>query len=69
MTDRPRFGSIATAVARYGIGRSSFYELAKQDARLFRKFRSKTLVDFGVLDEIMDELPCGATPKKRAVMT
>jgi hypothetical protein len=65
MTDlaRPRFGSINAAVATYSIGRSSIYELAREHHDLFVKFRTKTLVDYGVMDRIVDALPRGRSPR------
>jgi hypothetical protein len=57
MSIRPRTGKIPDAVEYSGIGRSSFYELAPQYEGLFVKFRDSTLVNFEVLDRIIDELP------------
>jgi hypothetical protein len=52
-----RFGSIPQACNYGGVGRSSLYALAGQHAGLFKKFGSKTLVNFGVYDQILDALP------------
>jgi hypothetical protein len=57
MSIRPRTGKIPDAVEYSGIGRSSLYELAPQYEGLFVKFRDSTLVNFEVLDRIIDELP------------
>jgi hypothetical protein len=56
---RPKSGSIKRAVAIYGIGRSSLYGLARKHPQLFRKFGAKTLVDYEVLEDIIDGLPTG----------
>jgi hypothetical protein len=52
-----RFGTIADATEYSGISRTSLYRLGAVHKRLFRKFQSSTLVDFHVLDEILDALP------------
>ena len=54
---RPRFGRIPAAVAYSGISKSSLYELRAQTPKLFRKNGTATLVDFDVLDELLDALP------------
>ena len=54
---RPRFGRIKTAVAYSGIGRSTLYELREQTPGLFRKNGKATLVDFDILDALLDALP------------
>jgi hypothetical protein len=64
---RPRTGKIRAAVQYSGIGRSSLYELAPQHEGLFLKFGDSTLVNFEVLDRIIDGLPPAKikTPPKR----
>ena len=52
MTEIARFGSISAATATFGIGRSSLYLL---------KFGAKSLVDYGVLQDIVNALPTGAS--------
>jgi hypothetical protein len=54
---RPRFGRIPTATAYTGIGRSKLYELAARTPGLLKKFDGATLVDFDVLDAMLDALP------------
>jgi hypothetical protein len=65
---RPRAGKIRAAVQYSGIGRSSLYELAPQHDGLFLKFRNSTLVNFEVLDQIINALPQAKikAPKKRS---
>lgn len=54
---RPRFGRIPAAVAYSGISKSALYELRAQAPKLFRKNGTATLVDFDVLDAVLDALP------------
>ena len=54
---RPRGGCIADAVAYSGIGRSSLYIAAAKTPGLFRKNGKAIVVDFDVLDEVIDNLP------------
>jgi hypothetical protein len=54
---RPRWGTVKKANAEYSIGKTEIYETAKKHPKLLRKWGNKTLVDFDVLDEIMDKLP------------
>lgn len=53
----PRFGKIPAAVHYSGFGRSKLYELAADNPGLFRKSGASTLVDFDVLDGILNNLP------------
>jgi hypothetical protein len=53
----PRFGTIPNAVGYSGRSRSRLYQLAARHNGLFRKDGRSTLVDFVVLDEILDRLP------------
>jgi hypothetical protein len=57
---RPRSGSIKAACEYSGIGRSSLYVEAARHAGLFRKWGGKTIVDFNILDRVIDELPDAA---------
>jgi hypothetical protein len=62
-----RLGKLPAAIEYCGIGRSSLYELAPQHPGLFVKFKGATLVNFAVLDRILDALPPArikAPPKK-----
>jgi hypothetical protein len=54
---RPRSGTINTAVAYSGIGRSSLYMLAVKHPTLMKKLGDRTLIDFDVLDQILNDLP------------
>jgi hypothetical protein len=54
---RPRMGKIPDAVAYSGRSRSRLYELGAKYPGLFRKDGTSTLVDFEVLDEILEALP------------
>jgi hypothetical protein len=54
---RPRLGTIARATDYSGRSRSRLYQLAAKHEGLFRKDGASTLVDFGVLDKILDSLP------------
>jgi hypothetical protein len=65
---RPRSGKIPQAVEYSGIGRSTLYELAPQFPGLFKKNGAATLVDFDILDVIIDQLPLAEiTPPKHDV--
>jgi len=63
LPSRPRFGRIPTAVQYSGFSRSRIYELAVDHEGLIRKDNSASLVDFDVLDQILDELPAGFSPQ------
>ena len=52
-----RFGRIRKAVEYGGISRSGLYVLAGAHPDLFVKFGKSTLVNFDVLDRVLDRLP------------
>jgi hypothetical protein len=52
-----RFGSISAAVDYSGRSRSRLYQLAPKYPGLFRKDGKSTIVDFSILDAILDDLP------------
>jgi hypothetical protein len=52
---RPRFGKIPAAVKYSGRSRGRLYQLASQHPGLFKKDGASTLVDFAVLDKILDD--------------
>jgi hypothetical protein len=52
-----RFGKIRDAVAYSGISRTVLYEIAPRYPGLFRKNGAATIVDFSILDRVLDELP------------
>jgi hypothetical protein len=54
---RPRSGRIAAAKAYSGFGRSKLYEVAAKHPGLFRKNGTAVIVDFDILDEIINALP------------
>jgi hypothetical protein len=54
---RPRFGRIPAALQYSGTSRSGLYEWAAEYPGLFRKNGAATLVDFDILDTILDGLP------------
>jgi hypothetical protein len=56
-SERPRMGRIPKAIEYSGISRSGLYELASKWPGLFRKNGVSTLIDFDVLDSVLDELP------------
>jgi hypothetical protein len=62
---RPRLGRIPTARVYSGLGRSSLYRLAGMTPGLFKKHGKSTLVDFEVLDRVLDALPVAAISKPR----
>jgi hypothetical protein len=64
---RPRFGKIPAATAYSGLGRTKLYEEAAANPGLFRKAGAATIVDFDVLDAILEQLPPAkiSMPKSR----
>jgi hypothetical protein len=54
---RPRFGKVATALSYAEVSRSRLYEWGRKQPKLFRKNGSASMIDFDVLDAILDELP------------
>ena len=54
---RPRLGKIPAATAYSGRSRTRLYQWAEQHEGLFKKDGASTLVDFDILDEILDQLP------------
>jgi hypothetical protein len=54
---RPRFGKIPRAVDYSGRSRATLYLWAALNPGLFKKDGKSTLVDFAVLDRLLDELP------------
>src|SRR5262249_22642543 len=54
---RPRSGKIPAAIQRSGIARSSLYKLRAKYPELFRKLGSATLIDFDVLDRVIEAPP------------
>jgi hypothetical protein len=54
---RRRFGRISEATAYSAISRATLYTLAPKYPGLFKKNGASTLVDFEILDQILDALP------------
>ena len=54
---RPRFGKLPRAIKYSGRSRARLYQLAAKYPGLFRKDGASTLIDFDVLDRILDDLP------------
>jgi hypothetical protein len=54
---RPRAGRIPAAVHYSGRSRSTLYEWAGKYPGLFRKDGKSTIVDFDMIDRIVDQLP------------
>jgi hypothetical protein len=52
-----RSGRIPDAVAYSGFSRTTLYELSRQHVGLFKKYGSATLVDYTILNAIIDSLP------------
>jgi hypothetical protein len=52
-----RFGRIPEATAFSGLSRSSLYKLAIVHRGLFKKHGSATIVDFQILNEILEAAP------------
>jgi hypothetical protein len=52
-----RLGSIADGKARYKIPRNRWYALAKQHPGLLKRVLNRTLIDFAVADEIINNAP------------
>jgi hypothetical protein len=56
-TNRRRFGRLPAATEYSALSRATLYELAPKWPGLFRKSGASTIVDFEILDQILDELP------------
>ncbi len=54
---RPRFGKMPAATTYSGRSRSRIYEWAAENPDLIRKDGVSSLIDFDVLDRILDALP------------
>jgi hypothetical protein len=54
---RPRFGRLPAATAYSGLSRSTLYILAGENPDLFKKNGSAIIVNFDVLDRLLDDLP------------
>jgi hypothetical protein len=64
---RPRFGRIPTAVNYSGIGRSRLYLAAASYPGLFRKNGAAVIVDFDILDRVLDEMPIAKIKPKKPI--
>jgi hypothetical protein len=54
-----KFGSLRDATAISGISRTQLYKYAVKYPGLFRKNGTATLVDLGILNKVLDDLPVG----------
>jgi hypothetical protein len=54
---RPRFARLATAIDYSGVCRSKLYIAAAEHPGLFRKNGTAIVVDFDILDRVLDQLP------------
>jgi hypothetical protein len=65
-----RFGKISQAVEYSGVSRSRLYEWGAEHRGLFRKQGRSSLVDYTILDQILNSLPAAklkpAAPRKPA---
>jgi hypothetical protein len=52
-----RWGRIPDAIERSGLGRSYLYKLAAEHPGLFRKHGTATIVDFQILDALLEAAP------------
>jgi hypothetical protein len=68
---RPRAGRFPEAKAYSGFSRSRLYQLAPAYPGLFRKNGTAVIVDFDILDRIIDELPVAEIkpPKRHGLAT
>jgi hypothetical protein len=62
---RPRFGRMPSAIEYSGLSRSRLYELAAVTNGLFRKQGRSTLIDFAVLDQLLEALPAAELKSAR----
>jgi hypothetical protein len=64
---RPRFGKVSEAIAHSSVCRSRLYEWAgkPENAGLIKKNGAASIVDFNVLDRILDDLPVGPDPEMK----
>ena len=64
--ERPRSGRLPDARIYSGLGRSSLYKKAAEYPGLFRKNGKATIVDYNILDQVIDDLPVAEIkPAKR----
>jgi hypothetical protein len=54
---RPRFSRLPDAIKYSGISRSMLYVAAAKHPGLFRKHGTAVMVDFDILDQVLDALP------------
>jgi hypothetical protein len=63
---RPRAGGVEDAVLYCGVSRASIYNAGARHPGLLKKWNGRTIVDFDILDSIIDALPVGpAKPMPR----
>jgi hypothetical protein len=69
LTSERRFGKIADAIHHSGVSRATLYIWASRHPGLFRKSGASTVVDFAVLDTILNDLPIANIKMKAARKT
>jgi hypothetical protein len=57
---RPKFGKIPAAIEYSGVRRTKLYQLAGANPGLFKKSGKSTLVDFELLDQVLNRLPAAS---------
>jgi hypothetical protein len=62
---RPRFGRVKDALAYAPVGRSRLYQWGRERPGLFRKNGAASIIDFDVLDQILQNLPVADLKKAR----
>ena len=66
-TSRRRFGKLPDATEYSALSRATLYELAPKYPGLFKKNGAATIVDFDILDSVLDALPVAKiTPARRS---
>jgi hypothetical protein len=65
--ERPKYQKISRASEYSGISRSRLYDHAAKRPELFKKDGASTLVDFDVLDSILDGLPQAVIKPPKAI--
>jgi hypothetical protein len=67
MSIRPRFGKVPEAIRYASVCRSRLYQWAgkSENAGLIKKNGAASIVDFDILDRILDDLPIGPDPEMK----
>ena len=62
-----RFARVSVAAERGPVGKTKLYQLAEENAGLFRKFAGVTLVDLDLLDHIIEQSPPAELGLKKGI--